>query len=54
MDKEQIKALTELGKQGAILYTGALEESGSAETAKEVLFQFMRALLKPDSTKFFM
>lgn len=54
MNDEVTKAAKELGKQAAILYQSALNESGSSEVANQVVFQFMKALFRQDSMKFFM
>lgn len=53
MDEETKKALVILGKEAAILYKSALEESKSEEMAKNIVYEFMKALLRPDSNRFF-
>ena len=53
MDEETKKALIMLGKEAAVLYISALEESKSEEMAKNIVYEFMRALLRPDSNRFF-
>ena len=53
MTEEPKKALIILGKEAAILYESALEESKSEEMSKNIVYEFMRALLRPDSNRFF-
>ena len=54
MNDEQVKALKDFGKQLAIIYQSAIEESGSTEVAKQIVHQFIRATINQDTPKFFM
>jgi hypothetical protein len=50
--KEALEAGLILGKMAAAVFQGALEQTGSEETAKKVTEQYIRASIKPDSATF--
>ena len=51
--KEMIEAGITLGRMGAAIFQGAMQETGSTEIARDIVKQYYKAMLNNDNPMFF-